>query len=254
MQGNYYRDMQVITHIHAQALDKKKPHVVEGGKEETTQVPYSYRRPAEMLKLVSAFLNENERAKKKDGGVHMKVNGAEWAREVLLRFWAKWDEDFPDVLQESRKTAMVEAWHADWLSMRFWYYLSPERMLALLEEYQCRAMEIGVTCTHEMVKKRFGELVLPAINGFSAGRPAWVQKVFSTDGMQLTAAVLDRWCDQQNLDSCQALTAGSPARSRRSTAGSHVGRWNHRTSPPRPGRLGGGPACGEVPCDLRSTG
>jgi hypothetical protein len=119
--GNFYRDMQVITHIQAQALDKK-PHVVEGGKEETTQVPWSYRRPAQMLKLVSTFLNEDERAKKTDGRAHMKVNGAEWARAVLLRFWAKWDEDFPDVLQESRKTALVEAWHADWLSLRFWYY------------------------------------------------------------------------------------------------------------------------------------
>jgi hypothetical protein len=76
IQGNHYLDMQVITHIHAQALDKK-PHVVEGGKEETTQVPYPYRRPAEMLRLVSAFLNESERAKKLDGGAHMGVNGIE---------------------------------------------------------------------------------------------------------------------------------------------------------------------------------
>jgi hypothetical protein len=64
----------------------------------------------------------------------MKVNGSEWAKEVLRRFWAKWDEEFPDVLQATRKADVVETWHTDWLTMRFWYYLSPERMLALLEE------------------------------------------------------------------------------------------------------------------------
>jgi hypothetical protein len=63
MNGNHYVEMQVVTQIYAQALDKK-PHVVEGGKEETTEVPYSYRRPAEMLRLVSALLNKSERAKK----------------------------------------------------------------------------------------------------------------------------------------------------------------------------------------------
>jgi hypothetical protein len=152
-------------------------------------------------------LNESERAKKRDGGAYMKVNGIEWAHEVLERFWAKWDEDFPDVLQASRKAAMVETWHAEWPSMRFWYFISPERMLALLEEKQCRAIEIVVTYTHAMVKKRFGELVLPAISGFSVSRPAWVQEVFVTEGMKLTAAVLDRWYDQQNLDSSLPLSA-----------------------------------------------
>ena len=203
--GNFYLDMQIIAHLQTQAVDKK-PHVVEGGKEETTQVPYSYQRPAQMLKLVSSVLNEDERAKKRDGRAHMRVNGAEWARAVLQKFWVKWDEDFPDVLQESRKKALIEAWHADWLSLRFWYYISPEQMLALLEDYQCRALAIGVTCTHEMVKKRYGELVLPAITGFSVGRPDWVNEVFLTGGVQLTASVLDRWYDQHNLDSCLPLS------------------------------------------------
>jgi hypothetical protein len=166
-EGNHYAylDMQVIAHIYAQALDKK-PHVKEGEKEENTKVPPEYQRPAEMLKLVSAILNEKQRAKKLDGRTYMKPNGNEWAQEVLKRFWAKWNEDFPDVLQASRKASMVEIWNADWLNMRFWYYISPERMLALLEGMQVRALEIGVGCTHEMVKRRFGELVLPAIGGF----------------------------------------------------------------------------------------
>jgi hypothetical protein len=83
--------------------------------------------PAEMLKLVPAVLNEEQRAKKLGGRAYMKPNGSEWAQEVLLkRFWAKWNEDLSDVLQASRKAAVVEIWNADWLNMRFWYFISPE--------------------------------------------------------------------------------------------------------------------------------
>jgi hypothetical protein len=130
---------------------------------------------------------------------------------------------------------------------RIWRYLRGFRLSSAPPRRAC--VGAGTGCSGPGSRQRTAAPPRPGHSLWEYMQPALVSA-------SVEVAQTPGGCDSRRR--ARPEKPGPPARSRRSTAGSHVGRWNHRTSPappppPHPGRLGGGPARGEA-CDLRSTG
>jgi hypothetical protein len=201
--GNGYVDYQVIAAIHAQAKNKAK-FQKDGQKLDEVVVPAEYKLPSEMLEYVEKRLRR-ELAKMEADERPYTLGSEEAAREIMERFWVKWAEDLGDGPVESRLQAKQDKWENVWRNLRFWYDMSPEQMLSMLERRQAEAWDLDLECSDERLKKHFLKLILPMKPGFNNSRPKWVEALMVTPGARLSGTLLRRWYDEFQLDSSKPL-------------------------------------------------
>jgi hypothetical protein len=133
------------------------------------------------------------------------LGSEEVAQETMERFWVKWAEDLGDGPVESRLEVKQDRWENVWRNTKFWYGMSPEQMLAMLERLQAEAWEIDWECSDERLKKHFIKLILPLKPGFNNSRPKWVEVLVATKGAKLNGTILRKWYDEFQLDSSKPL-------------------------------------------------